>query len=72
MAIQKEINVTAVLCDVLYVPSSPNNLVLITCLDETGGHAEMVDRHTKLYDKNNKSNFIWALNTKNVPSQCSN
>jgi len=43
-----------VLYDVLYVPSAPNNLFSISCLDETGGRASMGDGNVQLYDKNNK------------------
>ena len=41
-----------VLRDVLYVPQAPNNLLSISHLDESGGHANMGDGCIHLYDKN--------------------
>ena len=43
---------TIVLQNVLYVPQAPNNLLSISCLDESGGRTIMGDRHIQLYDKN--------------------
>ncbi|KAG6327077.1 hypothetical protein ID866_12013, partial [Astraeus odoratus] len=45
-----------VLHRMLYVPSVPNNLVSVTCLDATGGQVDMGNGHAKLYDQ--KGNLI--------------
>ena len=47
-----EKRIMIVLPNVLYVPSAPNSLVLLTWLDESGGHAIMGDGTIQLYDKN--------------------
>ena len=41
-----------VLRNMLYVPQAPNNLLSISCLDESGRHAIMGNGHIQLYNKN--------------------